>query len=81
MFFCSSSADTLSGVEFQLPYGEGSSLADIFGHLEHHRYKMASEFPCIESWLSLAKPVGFITQGETWNRRIQHQSINIGDHI
>ncbi|KAM0948803.1 putative ABC transporter, AAA+ ATPase domain, ABC transporter A [Dioscorea sansibarensis] len=27
-------------VKYQLPYGEGSSLADIFGHLEHHRERL-----------------------------------------
>ncbi|KAG1338408.1 ABC transporter A family member 1 [Cocos nucifera] len=30
-------------VKYQLPYGEGSSLADIFGHLEHNREKLGIE--------------------------------------
>lgn len=30
-------------VKYQLPYGEESSLADIFGHLEHNREKLGIE--------------------------------------
>ncbi|ONK78401.1 uncharacterized protein A4U43_C02F18390 [Asparagus officinalis] len=30
-------------VKYQLPYGEGSSLADIFGHVEHNRAELGIE--------------------------------------